>query len=128
MTRLFLFISLILIFSEAAGQQNFQYYYGQAREAFKSGDHAKFYDMIGKANELHPYHQGALYYRGVAAALNNRPDEAVNYLRDAVLVNAQFDLSIEELKSLSNQKDFEALKSLQQNLRLPIVHSDTAFI
>ena len=116
-----------LIFSETIGQQNFQSYYAQAREAYKGGDHAKFYDMIVKANDLHPYHQGALYFRGVAAALTNRQDEAVNYLRDAVLVNAQFDLSIEDLKSLSSQKDFEALKSLQQDLRLPVTHSDTAF-
>jgi hypothetical protein len=63
----------------------------------------------------------------VASALTNRSEEAVSYLRDAVLVNTQFDLSIGDLKSLSGQKDFEALKTLQLNLRLPIVHSDTAF-
>jgi len=127
MNKPFLFIYFLLVCTVASGQQNFQSYYGQAREAFKGGDYVKFYDMIVKANELHPYHQGALYYRGVAAALTNRQEEAVNYLRDAVLVNAQFDLSIAELKSLANQKDFEALKSLQQDLRLPILHSDTAF-
>ena len=128
MNKFFLLIYFILICTAAIGQQNFQYYYGQAREAYKAGDHAKFYELTVKANELHPYHQGALYYRGVAAALTNRPDEAVRYLRDAVLVNAQFDLSIDELKSLASQKDFEALKSLQQNLRLPVIHSDTAFV
>ena len=127
MNKIYPFIYFVLIFSAATSQQNFQTYYSQAREAYKGGDHAKFYDMIVKANDLHPYHQGALYYRGVAAALTNRQDEAVSYLRDAVLVNAQFDLSIEELKSLSGQKEFEALKSLQQELRKPIVHSDTAF-
>lgn len=127
MKKLHSFIYFLLIFSAATAQQNFQTYYAQAREAYKGGDFAKFYDMTVKANELHPYHQGALYYRGVASALTNRPDEAIKFLRDAVLVNAQFDLSIDELKSLSGQKDFEALKSLQQELRLPIVHSDTAF-
>jgi len=53
--------------------------------------------LISKANELHPYHQGALYYRGVAAALTNRPAEAVKFLREAILINAQFDLGIEDL-------------------------------
>lgn len=127
MKKLFLALPILFVCFIATGQQNFQYYYTQAREAYKGGDHTKFYDMIVKATELHPYHQGALYYRGVASALTNRPEEAVNYLRDAVLVNTQFDLSIGDLKSLSGQKDFEALKTLQQNLRLPIVHSDTAF-
>src|SRR5690242_10540375 len=108
MNKLFSII-FMLICSAAVGQQNFQYYYGQAREAYKAGDYAKLYDMIVKANDLHPYHQGALYYRGVAAALTNRPDEAVQYLRDAVLINTQFDLSIDELKSLAGQKDFEVL-------------------
>jgi sugar lactone lactonase YvrE len=126
MNKIFLFNFFILV-SLGAASQNFQSYYGQAREAFKAGDYPKFYDMTVKANDLHPYHQGALYYRGVAAALTNRPDEAIKFLRDAILVNAQFDLSIGELKSLSNQKDFESLKSLQQELRVPIVHSDTAF-
>src|SRR5687767_7364657 len=117
MNKLFLSICFGLICSTVAGQQNFQTYYAQAREAYKAGDFVKFYDMTVKANEVHPYHQGALYYRGVAAALSNKPDEAIKFLRDAILVNAQFDLSINDLKSLSGQKDFEALKSLQQDLR-----------
>jgi hypothetical protein len=108
-------------------QQNFQDYYKQARDAYKGGDPAKFYDLIVKANELHPYHQGVMYYRGVAAALTNRPEEAIKFLREAVLINAKFDLSIEELKSLSYLKDFEALQALQKELLLPIIHSDTAF-
>lgn len=126
MRRLLFMCSLVIGYG-AACQQNFQSYYTQAREAYKGGDYAKFYEMTVKANDAHPYHQGALYYRGVAAALTGKPDEAIKYLRDAILVNAQFDLSLEELKSLSNQKDFEALKSLQQDLRSSIVHSDTAF-
>ena len=84
--------------------------------------------MIVKANELHPYHQGVMYYRGVAAALTNRPAEGVNFLREAVLVNAKFDLSIEPLLCLSGQEEFESLKLLQKELLQPVIHSDTAFI
>lgn len=128
MNKFSLLIYFNLIFSASSGQQNFQHYFTQAREAYKAGDHAKFYDLIVKANELHPYHQGVLYYKGVAAALTNRQEEAVSYLRDAVLVNAQFDLSIDELKSLTSLKSMETLKSFQQELRVPIIHSDTAFV
>lgn len=124
-----LLLAFILLSPYAvAGQENAQYYYSQAREAYKGGDHVKFYNMIVKANELHPYHQGVLYYRGLAASLTNRGDEAVNFLREAVLVNAMFDLSVEELKSLSGRNDFEALKSQQKELLIPIIHSDTALV
>lgn len=123
---LILLVAGSIIFVNA--QQNFQDYYKQARDAYKGGDHAKFYDLIVKANELHPYHQGVMYYRGVAAALTNLPEEAMRFLREAILINAKFDLSIEDLKSLSNQKDFEALQTLQKELLQPIIHSDTAFV
>lgn len=110
----FLFFLLLLTnFHGVAQQQNLQYYYSQAHEAYKAGNHARFYDMIIKANELHPYHQGIMYNRGIAAALTNRPEEAVQFLREAVLVNATFDLTLKDLQVLSGQQDFEALKKLQ---------------
>lgn len=127
MKKLLPLFILVTAYGTAVAQENYQYFYEQAREAYKGGDPAKFYDLIVKANELHPYHQGILYHRGVAAALTNRADEAVKFLREAVLVNATFDLSIDGLKSLGGQKDFEALKSLQKELPLPIIHSHTAF-
>lgn len=125
----FLFFLLLLTnFHGVAQQQNLQYYYSQAREAYKAGDPARFYDMIIKANELHPYHQGIMYNRGIAAALTNRPEEAVQFLREAVLVNATFDLTLKDLQVLSGQQDFEALKKLQQELQKPVVHTDTAWV
>lgn len=123
-----IFLLLLLTLPGFAQQQNLQYYYSQAREAYKAGDHSRFYDMIIKAHELHPYHQGIMYHRGIAAALTNRPEESVQFLREAVLVNATFDLSLKDLQVLSGQQDFEALKSLQQELQKPIVHSDTAWV
>jgi tetratricopeptide (TPR) repeat protein len=127
MKKLLLLIPFMLTCLITTGQQNFQYYYGQTREAYKSGDFAKMYEAIVKANELHPYHQGALYYRAVAAALTDHPDEAVKFLREALLINAQFDLSLKEFKSISGRQDFEALKQLQQEISKPIIHSDIAF-
>lgn len=128
MMKLFLTLLILSVYGIVESQQNLQYYYAQAREAQKSDDHSRFYEMIVKANELHPFHEGILYNRGIAAALTNRTDESVKFLRDAILVNAKFDLSIDDLKSLTGQKDFEELKSLQKELLQPVIHSDTAYI
>ncbi|HEY3430567.1 MAG TPA: hypothetical protein VGK39_07820 [Cyclobacteriaceae bacterium] len=126
MKKCSLLVSLFFIIQIATGQ-NFQQYYGQAREAFKGGDYAKFYESIVKASELHPYHQGVMYYRGVAAALTNRPEEAVQYLHEAILVNAKFDLSIKELEALASLPGFIKLREEQLELQKPVVHSSTAF-
>ena len=120
---------LIFIAQIATGQEkNLQYYYSQAREAQKTGDHTTFHEMISKANELHPYHQGIMYYRGLAAALTNRPEESIQFLREAILIDATYNLQTEELKSLSSHNDFKALLQLQQELKQPIVHADTAWV
>ena len=125
---LILSVLIFLVIKSVAQQQTLQYYYSHAREAYKAGDPARFYDMIIKANELHPYHQGIMYYRGIAAALTNRPEEAVQFLREAVLVNATFDLTLKDLQVLSGKQDFEALKNLQQELQKPVIHADTAWV
>jgi sugar lactone lactonase YvrE len=128
MKKFFFTLVVLLNCCIAEGQQTLQYYYNQAQEAQKNGDHTGFYEMIVKASELHPYHQGIIYNRGVAAALTKREDEAIKYLHEAVLVNAKFDLSIDALKSLNGLKDFEELKSLQKELLQPVIHSDTAYM
>lgn len=111
-----------------AQSNTLQDYYNQAREAHKAGDYPKFYKMILEAQKLHPYHQGILYQSGIAAALNNNPEEAIRFLNKAIHIKADYDLATDELKSLRGLPEFEKLKTKQAELQRRIVHSDTAFI
>jgi hypothetical protein len=129
MKNILLTLALLLCFQNILSQTNtVQEFYTKAREAYKAGNHPEFYKMIIEANKLHPYHQGILYYKGIAAALNNHPDEAIGALRQAILVNANFDLELQDLKALHGHTDFDGLKKLKQTLLQPIVTSDTAFV
>ena len=102
--------------------------YVKAIEAQQQGDNARFYDLILQAHAIHPYHQGILYQAGIAAALNNKKEEAIRYLKEAILIQADFTLYIPELQSLKQEPAFQQLLQLQKDASRPIVQSDTAFI
>ncbi len=121
-------LTLSIAFHSYAQSGELQKLYTDAIDAQRKGDNTLFYELIMKAHEIHPYHQGILYQVGIAAALNNKNTEAVNYLRQAILIRSDFVLGIPELNSLKGNKDFEALLKLQTELSKAIVKSDTAFI
>jgi hypothetical protein len=108
--------------------QTLQSYVTKAQEAQKAGDYPTFYSMIMEARKLHPYHQGLLYQAGIASALTNKPEEAIQYLTSAIQIKSNFDLTIPELNSISSSETFKKLLALQVDLQTPIINSDTAFI
>jgi sugar lactone lactonase YvrE len=113
----------------AQGQTNpLKYYYSQAYEAQQAGENIRFYEMIVKASEIHPYHPGIQYQRAIAAALNEKNEDAISCLRKALLMNASFELDIDELKTLRDSDDFKSLEKLQAELSSIIIKSDTAFV
>jgi hypothetical protein len=127
--RHFTWILAFWITSHLAAQNNqLQEYYTQAIQAFKAGEKEKFYTLILKAHEIHPYHQGILYQAGIAAAMNNRREEAIRYLKEAILIQSDFLLGIPELAVLNGDPEFEMLKKLREEESKVIVRSDTAFV
>ena len=118
----------IAICPAIAQPKELQAYLTKARDAYKAGDHQRFYELILEAHKVHPYHQGVLYQAGLAAALNNKPDEAITWLTKAVQINAGYDLTNQDLASLHGREDFEKLRALQQELQQQIIHADTAFV
>jgi sugar lactone lactonase YvrE len=129
MKQILLLAALAITLSALHAQPGaLQEYLNKARDAYKGGDHLRFYEAILEAQKLHPYHQGILYQAGLAAALNNKPDEAVTWLTKAVQIKADYDLTHRDLASLSGRDDFAKLKALQADLQQPIIHSDTAFV
>lgn len=118
----------IAICAAVAQPSELQAYLNKAREAYKAGDHPRFYELMMEAHKVHPYHQGVLYQAGLAAALNNKPEEAITWLTKAIQINAGYDLAHQDLASLNGREAFEKLKALQVELQQPVVHSDTAFV
>ena len=127
MKRLWMFL-WIASYAVMAQDRDLKNTYAQALQAQQQGDYARFYDLIKKAYALNPYHQGIAYQAGIACVLHNKPAEAVPYLKQAILSQADFNLDVPELKALKSTPQFAALKKLQQELVKPVIHSDTALV
>lgn len=101
----------------------------EAEQAYKKKDYLHFYMKMKEANHLHPYHQGLWYQLGVAAALNNKEQEAIACLKKAILTNADFKLEgVTDLQTLTKAKGWTQLLVLQQKWKQPIIHSKVAFV
>ncbi|HTJ52132.1 MAG TPA: hypothetical protein VL443_21875 [Cyclobacteriaceae bacterium] len=120
---------LVLLTTTAWAQpKTLKDFYDRATEAYKKGNYPQYYEMITGANKIHPYHQGILYEVARAAALVNKPDEAMKFLNKAIHIDADFDMANPDFKNLVNRDDFKALLKAQKDLKIPVIQSDTAFV
>jgi WD40 repeat protein len=108
--------------------QDARYFYTEAKKAQETKDYPQFYALIMKAHELHPYHQGILWNAGVAAALNNKSDQAIDFLNRALNIDATLDLNSPALTCLKDHPGFLQLRKTKENLLRSVVTSDTAFV
>src|SRR5690606_24203299 len=120
--------SFVAFCSEISAQSlTLQEHYTKAKEAYQQKDYPVFYDHISKALEMHPYHQGIMYQKALAAVHNQKPDEAVALLRSAVLISTAFDLTVDDFKPLQDREDFKAVIALKEQLKQQQVNSTKAF-
>lgn len=127
MHKLVLILSFCLP-ANIAFPQDVQYYYNAAKKAFENKDRQEFYSNIMKAYELHPYNQNILWHAGLAAVLNNKPEESITFLVRAININTGYDLDDPNLVSLKGNEAFRQLKSTKKTLETPVIQSDTAFV
>jgi hypothetical protein len=112
----------------SAGQE-LQKFYSDGMAAYKAKSYPLFYEKIKEANKIHPYHQGILYQLGIACALTNKKSEAINYLTQAILINAEFQLEgLADFNSIKDSNEFKKLLALQKEQQRAVIHSDTAFV
>ncbi|MBI3234670.1 MAG: hypothetical protein HYZ42_11635, partial [Bacteroidetes bacterium] len=128
MRYFYMYVFLLVSLCSFGQVPTYQSYLEKARDYYSKKDYPNFYESLKSANQIHPYHQGILYQLGVAEALTNRPEEAIDHLTKAIYINADYDLTIPELESLENLNEYDRLLELQVRLQTPIVESDTAFI
>ena len=121
-------IFAVILINVSSFSQDFRKPLIEAMNAYKQNDYALFYDKIKEAHEFHPYHQGILYQFGIAAALTNRSDEAIQKLKQAILINADFDLFNPDVHSLNELDAFKKLLTLQKESQKLILNSDTSFV
>src|SRR5687768_11528913 len=128
MTKFRIIILLIGCFATKSFCQDARYFYTEAKKAQEAKDYGQFYVLIIKAHELHPYHQGILWNAGLASALNNKPEQAIDFLIRALNIDATFDLNNPDLAILKTRPEFHKLQEAKIKLMTPVVNSDTAFV
>ena len=108
--------------------QDYQHFFNEAKKALGEKRYQEFYTLIKKAHELHPYHQTILWYTGVAAALNDKQDEAISYLTKAININAGYNLDDPNLNAIRQHPGFQQLIQTKNKLNQTLIHSDTAYV
>ncbi len=108
--------------------QGYQQFYNEAKKALDENRYPEFYSLIKKANELHPYHQTILWYAGMAAALNDKPEESIAFLTKAININTNYNLDDPNLNAIRPLPAFQQLIRLKEKLSQAVIHSDTGYV
>src|SRR5688572_8876561 len=111
---------LISYFSLA---QDYQHFFNEAKKALSEKRYQEFYTLIKKAHELHPYHQTILWYTGVAAALNDKPEESIAFLTKAINISTGYNLDDSNLNAIRQLPAFQQLVRLKEELNQAVIHS-----
>ena len=126
--RILILTGLFFLPGYFALAQGYQHFYNEAKKALDEKRYPEFYTLIKKANELHPYHQTILWYAGVAAALNDKPDESIVFLKKAININTGYNLDDPNLNTIRALPAFQQLVQLKEKLSQEVIHSDTGYV
>ena len=126
--RALILTGVLFLMGYFALAQGYQHFYSEAKKALDEKRYPEFYTLIKKANELHPYHQTILWYAGVAAAVNDKPDESIAFLTKAININTGYDLDDPDLDTIRELPAFQQLIRLKEKLSLAVIHSDTGYV
>ncbi len=112
----------------AQEQKDGRYYESLALKAYQEKSFSAFLDNMKLAAELRPNHPRLMYNLAVAYALNNKPTEAIAWLRKTTEMGLIFPASKDQdLDSLRNLPEFnEVLKRFEEN-KAPKISSTPAF-
>ena len=127
-TRAIILTGVFFLIGHFASAQDYQHFFNEAQKAMDEKRYQEFFSLIKKAHELHPYHQTILWYAGMAAALNDKPDEAISYLTRAININAGYNLDDPNLNAIRNHPGFQQLIQTKNELNQTVIHSDTAYV
>jgi hypothetical protein len=119
---------LFVSFFSATAQDSVRFYVAAARQAQTDKRYQDFYLLIKKARTFHPYHREILYRSAIAAAVTDRKEEAVFFLRKALNINSGYDVQIPEFSFLHASPEFKKINDEITFLKKRVTRSDTAFV
>ncbi|HLT75254.1 MAG TPA: hypothetical protein VKZ68_09210 [Ohtaekwangia sp.] len=127
-SRLIATVFVVIGLLTEANAQTVQYYFTEGTEALKQRNFVRYDSMIAKALMMFPQHPVILWHAGKAAALNNKADTAIHFLRKAINIRTDFNLSEADLFNVWKHPGFANLEKEKATLETAVISSDTAFV
>src|SRR5687768_18581541 len=90
--KIIVLLSICCSLSFIGAAQTAQHFYSEAKKAEEAKQYDQFCSLIMKAYELHPYNQNILWNAGIAAVLNNKTEQAIDFFSRAINISATYNL------------------------------------